>query len=153
MRQVGNNYLFCWRKLINEYDKYTIAIVTIDHFKQEEFVGYVPLFLNKTLNKLFHLPELYATCKVTGTRINRGIGLGLEKPIEMTFNRKEMVTEWLDKTYHCVKTIIDEKVSKCKKWTFFFNERVFCNPALSLSFPIKKLGCPSYISKICRQPF
>ena len=55
----------------------------------------MPLFLSKTLNKSLRLPRSYAICKVTGTRINRGIGIGLEIPVEITFVEKETATEWL----------------------------------------------------------
>ena len=74
-----------------------MAITANDHFKREEVVSYVPLFLSKTLNKFLHLPGSYASCKRTGTRINRGIGVGLEITIEITFVRKETATEWLKK--------------------------------------------------------
>ena len=55
MPQIGDDSLFCKRELSNEYDKYAVAIVAIDHFKREEVVGHVPLFLSKTLNKFLHL--------------------------------------------------------------------------------------------------
>ena len=98
--------LFCRRELSNEYDKYAAAIVAIDHFKREEVVGHVPLFLSKTLNKFLRLPGSYACCKVTGTRINKGIGVGLEIPIEITFVGKEMATECLKKALHRINMMI-----------------------------------------------
>ena len=97
MRQIDNNSLFCRRELSNEYDDYAVAIVAIDHFKQEKVVEYVPLFISKTINTFLRLPGLYASCKVTGTRMNVGIGVGLEIPIEMNFDGKGMATEWLKK--------------------------------------------------------
>ena len=74
----------------------------------------MPLFLSKTLNKFFCLPGSYASCKVTGTRINREIGVGLEIPIEMTFVGKETATKQLKKALHCINMMIEEKVLKCK---------------------------------------
>ena len=56
MPQIGDDSLFCRRELSNEYDEYNAAVVAIDHFKQEEVVGHVPLFLRKTLNKFLRLP-------------------------------------------------------------------------------------------------
>ena len=148
MPQISDDSLFCRRELSNEYGKYAAAIVAIDHFKREEVVGHVPLFLSKTLNKFLHLPGLHASCKVTGTRINRRIGVGLEIPIEITFVGKETATEWLKKGLHRVNIMTEKKVLRCKKLTIFLqNESFFYNPALSLSFPMKKWGCPSYISK------
>ena len=75
----------------------------------------MPLFLRKTLNKFLRLPGSYASCKVTGTRINRGIGVGLEIPIEITFVGKETATEWLKNALHRINMMIEEKALKCKK--------------------------------------
>ena len=47
------------------------TIVASNHFKQEEVVGRVPLFLGKIWNKFLRLPRLHASFNVTGTRINR----------------------------------------------------------------------------------
>ena len=50
MPQIGDDFLFCRRELSNKYDGYDVAIAAIDHFKREEVVGHVLLFLSKTLN-------------------------------------------------------------------------------------------------------
>ena len=115
MPQIGDNSLFCKRELVNKYDEYAAAIVAIDHLKQEEVVGHVPLFLSKTLSKFLCLPGSYASCKVIGTKINRGNGVGLELPIGITFVGKETATEWLKKALHCINIMTEEKVLKCKK--------------------------------------
>ena len=105
--------LFCRRELSNEYDEYAAAIVAIGHFKREEVVGHVPLFLRKTLNKFLRLPGSCASCKATGTRINRGTGAGLERPTEMTFVGKEKATDWLKKALNIINMVIEEKVLRC----------------------------------------
>ena len=120
MPQIGDDSLFCRRELSNECDKYATAIVAIDHIKREEVVGHVPFFLSKTLNKFLRLPGSYASCKVTGTRIKRGIGVGLEIPIEITFVGKEKATEWLKKALRCIN--MTEEVLKCKRRTIFFKK-------------------------------
>ena len=114
MPQIGYDSLFCRRELSNEYDEYAVAIVAIDHFKREVVV-HMPLFLSKTLNKFLRLPGSYVTCKVTGTRINKGMGVGLEIPIEITFVGKETATECLKKALHCINKTIEEKVLKFEK--------------------------------------
>ena len=121
MPQIGDYSLFCRRELSNECDKYATAIVAIDHIKRE-VVRYVPFFLSKTLNKFLCLPGSYASCKVTGTRINRGIGVGLEIPIEITFVGKEKATEWLKKALRCINMI--EEVLKCKRRIIFFKKNL-----------------------------
>ena len=119
--EIDDDSLFCRRELSNEYDEYSAAIVAIDHFKQKEVVGYVYFFLNKTLNKLLNLSGF----KVTGTTINKGIGVGLAIPIETTFVLKEMATEWLKTALHCINMTIERKVQKCKNQTIFFKMKVF----------------------------
>ena len=115
MPQIGDDSLFCRRERSNKYNEYAVAMVGIDHFKREEVVGNVPSFLSKTLNKFLRLPGSYASCKVTGTRINRGFGVGLEIPIEITFVGKESAAERLKKALHRINMMIEEKVLKCKK--------------------------------------
>ena len=52
---------------------------------------------------------MYASCKVTGTKINRGIGVGLETPIEVTFVGKETASEWLKKALHRINLMTEKK--------------------------------------------
>ena len=82
MSHIGDDSWFCRREISNEYDEYSPAIVAIDHFKREEVVGHAFLFISKTWNKCLHLPGSYASCKVTGTKTNRGIGVELEISID-----------------------------------------------------------------------
>ena len=91
MLQIDDTFLFCRRELSNINEEHAVSIVAIDHFKRE-IVGHVSLFLSKTLNKLLCLPGSCASCEVTGTRINRGIGVGMEIPIEISFLGKETAT-------------------------------------------------------------
>ena len=51
MPRISDNSLFCRREPRNEYNEHAVAIVAIDHFKQEEVVGHIPLFISKKLNK------------------------------------------------------------------------------------------------------
>ena len=65
MPQIGGGSLFCRKEVSNEYDECIVAIVAIDHFKQEEVIGNVPLFLNKTLSKIFFAcPDLVRVAKL-----------------------------------------------------------------------------------------
>ena len=91
MLQIDDTFLFCRRELSNINEEHAVSIVAIDHCKRE-IVGHVSLFLSKTLNKLLCLPGSYASCEVTGTRIIRGIGVGMEIPTEISFLGKETAT-------------------------------------------------------------
>ena len=70
----------------------------------------MPLFLSKTLNKFVRLTGSHASNKVTGTRINRGTGVRLGIPIEITFVGKETGTEWFKKALHRINMMIEEKI-------------------------------------------
>ena len=84
---------------------------------------------------------MYANCKVTGTRINRGIGVGLEIPIEITFVDKETATEWLKKALHRINMMVEEKVLKSKKMNnFFLKMKVFFVIQPFSFFSHEKLG-------------
>ena len=97
MPQNGDHSLLYRRELSYECNGYAVFMVAINHFKQEEIVGHVTIFLSKTLNKFLRLPGSHASCKVTGTRKNKGIDVRLEIPIDITFIVKETVTE-----LHCI---------------------------------------------------
>ena len=65
MPKIGGGSLFCRKEVSNEYDECIVAIVAIDHFKQEEVIGNVPLFLSKTLSKIFFAcPDLVRVAKL-----------------------------------------------------------------------------------------
>ena len=136
MHQIGDDSLFCRRESSNEYDEYVAAIAAIDNFKREEVVRHVPFFLSKTLKKFLRLHRSYASCKVTGTRINRGVGVGLEIPI----NTNTFCWEW-NGDWMASKSIVSHKYDDwrksfkawkwkffLKKWNFFFVMQPFLFP-------------------------
>ena len=50
---------------------------------------------------------------VIGKRVNRGAGLGLEKPMDYTFYGDARVVLWLEKAFKKITENIDAKVAKC----------------------------------------
>ena len=64
MPQIGEDSLFCRRELSNENNEYVAAIVAIDHFKREEVLGHVPLFLSKALTSSFACPDSMQVAKL-----------------------------------------------------------------------------------------
>jgi len=63
------------REVLNEYDRFAVAI-----WKDEEVVGHVPKALSKITSFFLKYNGILVFCEVTGRRVNRGVGLGMEVP-------------------------------------------------------------------------
>ena len=59
----------------NEHDHFALAII-----KDGEVIGHVPHVLNKVVDFFLKRDGNVAFCEVTGQRINRSVGLGIEVP-------------------------------------------------------------------------
>ena len=68
--------LVCTRETDNPHDNYAASIICNSYV-----VGHVPLGLSKTFSNFLSLPASTMLCIVTGKRLNRGAGLGLEIPV------------------------------------------------------------------------
>ena len=94
----------------NQHGKFAVAIVL-----EERIVGHVP----KTLRKIFHqfmkIPNCIIGCKVTGNRVNRGAGYGLEIHVHYRFIGVEKAVKWAERNIKEVFENIDKKVNKCVK--------------------------------------
>ena len=64
----------------NQHDKFAVAIVL-----EERIVGHVPKNLSKIFHQFMKIPNGAIGCKVTGKRVNRGVGYGLEIPVQYRF--------------------------------------------------------------------
>ena len=89
----------------NEHDKFVIAI-----FHSKRILEHVPEKLEQILLSVFIVATLYHySCEVTGKRVNRGGGYGLEIPVKYTFPGPNKDIEWVEKR---VTEIISEVVMK-----------------------------------------
>ena len=70
---VDGAVLVCTRETDNPHDNYAVSII-----RNSYVVGHVPLGLSKTFSNFLSLPVSTMLCIVTGKRLNRGAGLGLE---------------------------------------------------------------------------
>ena len=52
---------------------------------------------------------------VTGKRINRGAGYGLEIPVEYVFNGNEKALQWAKKNLDNIDANVNKKVGRCLK--------------------------------------
>ena len=71
---VDGAVLVCTRETDNPHDNYAVSII-----RNSYAVGHVPLGLSKTFSNFLSHPVSTMLCIVTGKRLNRGAGLGLEK--------------------------------------------------------------------------
>ena len=70
---VDGSILVCTWETDNPHDNYAVSII-----RNSYVVGHVPLGLSKTFSNFLSLPASTMLCMVTGKRLNRGAGLGLE---------------------------------------------------------------------------
>ena len=99
---VKGEVLCCVREPENTHDKNAVAVkkskegITVGHIPKNLFPA-VSSFLTNDVNK--------AVCKVTGKRLNRGAGMGLEVPCMYKFVGQESSIESLRTAiYRCSET-------------------------------------------------
>ena len=81
------------RETDNPHDNYALSII-----RNSYVVGHVPLGLSKTFSNFLSLPASTMLCIVTGKRLNRGAGLGLEILVMYQARGHEKALQWLEKT-------------------------------------------------------
>ena len=82
-----------YMKIWNPHDNYAVSII-----RNLYVVGHVPLGLSKTFSNFLSLAACTMLCIVTGKRLNRGAGLGLEIPVMYQARGHEKAIQWLEKT-------------------------------------------------------
>lgn len=68
------------RELNNEHDQYAVAVI-----KEGEVVGHVPKAVSRVVFFFLGYDGNVGFCEVTGPRLNRGVGLGVEVPCVYKF--------------------------------------------------------------------
>ena len=76
---MGDDSLTCEREEHNENDKSVVATIW-DDCVSKMIVGYLPLNWSKVASKFLQLTNHQIRVEVTGKRVNRCVGLGLEIP-------------------------------------------------------------------------
>ena len=111
---VGDDSLICEPEESNEHDKYAVAIV-FDDCLLKKVVGHVPLYWSKLAFKFLQFQNHSIHVAVTGERVIRGAGLGLEIPVDWFFYGGSRVIAWLKNSIEKLDRCIDKKVGKCVK--------------------------------------
>ena len=109
--KVGDENVFLQPENENQHDKFAVAVVY-----DERVVGHVPKNLSKVFNQFMKISNCTIECKVTGKRVNRGAGYGLEITVQYTFTGPERAVEWAEKNVKKVIEYINNKVNKCVKY-------------------------------------
>ena len=96
-------------------------------------MGHIPVYWSELADKFLNILNHHIRVVVTGKRVNRGIGLGLEMALDYFFDGDSRVIECFKKTIELFNKCTDVKVENFFKITHFF---CYC-------FLIyKKLVCP-----------
>ena len=113
---VDGAVLVCTRETDNPHDNYAVSII-----RNSYVVGHVPLGLSKTFSNFLSLPVSTMLCIVTGKRLNRGAGLGLEILVMYQARGHEKALQWLEKTITKIVLHADDLGSKFKSKLFLRN--------------------------------
>ena len=76
-------------------------------------VGHVPFLYSSLFKKFLSLPNHTIRVLVTGKRINRGAGYGLEIPVDYVFNGNEKALQWAKKNLDDIDERVNKKVGRC----------------------------------------
>lgn len=111
---IGDDSLFCEHEKDNEHDKWAIAVV-LDDCLEKKVVGHVPLYWSELAFKFLQFPNHSIRVTVTGKRVNRGAGMGLEIPVDYYFYGDKRVIDWFKKSIDKLDQTIDKKIGRCLK--------------------------------------
>ena len=107
---IGNESLSCKREDDNIHDENAVAVIHSNHIGPR-VVGHVPVLHSSMFKKFIYTIRVL----VTGKRINRGAGYGLEIPVEYVFNGNEKALQWTTKNLDNIGANASKKVERCLK--------------------------------------
>ena len=100
---------------------------------EDRVVFHIPLAISKCISLFLTLPESFLETKVTGKRINRGGGYGLEVPCKYRISGQEKTVDWI----------------KRKATTFLQEDSLAVNNCLGKKYKQEKLFmCPLYRGRL-----
>ena len=81
---------------MSEDNEHNDFVVTIKF--EDRIIGHVRKNLSKIMNRFTKIPSCSLRCKVTGKRVNRGAGYGLEIPVAYELIGRKKAVDWGEKT-------------------------------------------------------
>ena len=107
--------LKCVKESTNEVDKHAVAVVRRNSLIKEVVVGYVPKFISMIVSMFLSLPGCTLSTEVTGKRVNRGAGYGLEIPANFHFYGPENAIVWIRSKITNIEKKLSQNVNRCLK--------------------------------------
>ena len=86
---------------------YYVDVICVLH------VGHVSLSCSRFSFKLLHFPNHIIHVTVTGKRVNPGVDMGLEIPVDYFFYGDKRVVDWFKKFIDKLDQTIDKKIGIC----------------------------------------
>ena len=99
----------------NEMDKTAVAVSCINFYSEELVVGHLLQNMSKIVFMFLSLPHWALGIFVTGKRINREGGYGLENPANIYFYGPEKTINWLENKINKIEEELKENVKHCLK--------------------------------------
>ena len=87
----------------NPYDDFGMSIV-----KDSAVVGHVPKYVSRDICFFLKRVGSVGFCEVTGSRVNRGVGLGLEIPCTYKFYGRQV---YLDRLQTLLLSAADDRIT------------------------------------------
>ena len=109
-----NDYLQCKIEESNEFDPSAVALFH-DDCLEEKVVGHVHIHLSKIFHRFWKLPFCSISAVVIGKRVNRGVGDGLEIPVEYKFFGDARAVSWADNQIKKTEKNVNILVKKCMR--------------------------------------
>ena len=111
---VGDDSLHCQQEKDVECNKHGVAII-YDSFYSNKVLGQIPFYWSKFTNTFLKFPSHHIRLVGVGKNVNRGIGLGLEIPVDYFFHGDNRVIKWFKKSKEKIDECTDVRVEKYMK--------------------------------------
>ena len=111
---IGDDSLRCKRENDKIHDENAVAVIHSNH-TGPRVVAHIPFLYSSKFEKFLSLPNHTIRVLVTGKRINRSSGYGLEIPVEYVFNGNEKALQWATKNLDNIDANVNKKFERCLK--------------------------------------
>ena len=99
----------------NEMDKTVVAVIRMNSYSEDVVVRHLPKNMSKIVFMFLSLPHCTLEIVVTGKRINRGSGYGLEIPANFHVYGPEEAINWLKNKINNTEEKLKKNVIHCLK--------------------------------------
>lgn len=99
--------LNCVREPLNGKDKNAVAVM-----RDDKVVGHVLLPYSRCVSQILEINSSAVTCTVTGKRVNRGGGYGLEVPCQYSFKGNSLTVKGLSERFAKERKIFEDALAR-----------------------------------------